>query len=181
MALLNTGVVVPPFAVMWCIIELAPADSPMTVMAVGSPPRYEMYFCVHCRAASWSSRPTFAVPPLFCKVGPAKKPNAPSCISIREAEERYSVICPHINDRVIGQFKQWFSSILILGSKNYLSQISLSDYQNLHRRSKREQAIRIQKDFWPPTPEHTHQETSNLHLLEIPSPKQVEWVRTLLG
>lgn len=54
------------------------------VYLFGSPPRYEMYFCVHLRAAIWSNKPAFATPPPFCNVFPARNPNAPSYELIRK-------------------------------------------------------------------------------------------------
>ena len=41
---------------------IAPADSPKTVTLPGSPPNAPMFSCTHSSAATWSSRPTFAMP-----------------------------------------------------------------------------------------------------------------------
>ena len=45
----------------WVVVSIctatAPALSPKTVTFLGSPPKAEMFFCTHCRAAIWSIRP----------------------------------------------------------------------------------------------------------------------------
>jgi hypothetical protein len=39
------------------LTETDPADSPLMVIRFGSLPNAAMFFCTHCSAATWSSRP----------------------------------------------------------------------------------------------------------------------------
>lgn len=77
----------PPFAVIWCMVELEnvrvrlgstmkgkayppPALSPMMVTLEASPPKRWMFFCTHSDAKCWSRSSTFGVKSLE----PARNP-----------------------------------------------------------------------------------------------------------
>lgn len=143
MACWNAGIDLPPLAVIWCINEPPPADSPIAVILnqqwkgkrrnwVGSPPAREMYFCVHWSAASWSSRPTLATPPIFWRSSEAKNPKAPSCNQYNDKTYAYSVVGLYIDNRVARTCNQWCPAIFVLEASNYQIMILMTrKYHNL--------------------------------------------------